>query len=168
MKENDLKACVSGSFDKFKPEIDLAIDELNDFGVTVLSPGKGWLYKPSQKIFNPLEDKFRPLPSETGMKIKEIEDDFLSSVKKSDFLYVINPQGYIGNVVSLEIGFAIASGVPVFLQQKINPLVIENNSIWQEIEPKLKVCSIEKAIAQIRKLSLKEFPYIIYQPLQII
>ncbi|MFH1970963.1 MAG: hypothetical protein ABIJ05_01070 [Patescibacteria group bacterium] len=151
MIEKDLKACVSGSFDKFKPEIDLAIDELNELGVTVLSPSKGWLYKPSQRIFNPKEDKFRPLPSETGMGIKEIEDDFLSNVKKSDFLYVINPEGYIGNVVGLEIGFAIASGIPVFLQQKINPLIIENDSIWQEIEPKLKVCSIEEAITQIKK-----------------
>lgn len=151
MKENDLKACVSGSFDKFKPEIDLAIDELNELGVTVLAPGKGWLCKPSNRIFNLLEDKFRPLPSETGMGIKEIENDFLSNIKKSNFLYVINPQGYIGNIVSLEIGFAIASGIPVFLQQKINPLIIENDSIWQEIEPKLKVCSIQEAITQVKK-----------------
>lgn len=151
MIEKDIKACVSGSFDKFKPEIDLAIDELNELGVSVLSPSKGWLYKPLHKIFNPKEDKFRPLPSETGMGIKQIEDDFLSSIRKSDFLYVINPEGYIGNVVGLEIGFAIASGISVFLQHKINPLIIESDGIWQEIEPKLKVCSIKDAIIQIKK-----------------
>jgi hypothetical protein len=30
MQEKELRACVSGSFKKFKPEIDLAIEELND------------------------------------------------------------------------------------------------------------------------------------------
>jgi hypothetical protein len=150
MTESDLKACVSGSFYKFKPEIDLAIEELNDHGVTVLSPTKGWLYKPPQRIFNPKEDKFRPLPSEVGMGIKEIEDDFLRSIKKSDFLYVINPQGYVGNAVCLEIGFAIGNGIPVFLQQEIDPLTIEDSEVWQEIKPKLKVCSIQEAANQVK------------------
>ena len=150
MAEDDLKASISGSFDKFKPEIDLAIDEMTDLGVTVLSPEKGWLYKPPQRIYNPSDDKFRPLPSEKGIGPKEIEDEFLASVKKSDFLYVINLTGYVGETVCLEIGYAIAKKVPVFLKEEISPLIMESSEAWLEIKPKLKVCSIKDAINEVK------------------
>ncbi len=145
MSERELKACVSGSFFKFKPEIDLAIEELSDLGVTVLAPDKGWLYIPPQKIMRPKDYEFRHLPTEKGMSIKEVEDDFLSSVAKSDFLYVVNPNGYIGETVSMEIGYAIALGVPVFLQQEVSQF-LDLDERWDEILPKLKVCTIQEAM----------------------
>jgi len=150
VKEKELKACVSGSFSKFKPEIDLAIEELKDLGVVVLAPEKGWLYKPPRTIFSPSESQFRPLTSEAGKKIKQIEDDFLLRVKKSDFLYVVDPGGYVGNSACLEIGFAVANGIPVFLQEKINPLLVEGNGVWEEIKSKVKVFSLKEAINQIK------------------
>jgi hypothetical protein len=147
MFERELKACVSGSFFKFKPEIDLAIEELNDLGITVLAPDKGWLNIPPQKIMSPKDYKFRRLPTEKGMPIKDIEDDFLSSVAKSDFLYVVNPNGYIGNIVAMEIGFAVALGIPVFLQQEASQF-LDLDERWDEINPKLRICTIQEAIQE--------------------
>lgn len=156
MSEREIKACVSGSFIKFKPEVDLAIDELTDLGVTVLSPEKGWIYKPPQKILNSADFQFRQLPSETGMPLKNVEDEFLLSVGKSDFLYVVNPGGYVGNSVYLEIGYAIASGVKVFIQEEIKFHGIENGDMWQEIKPKLTVCTIEQAVTEIKSKELSD------------
>jgi hypothetical protein len=119
--ENDLSNVISGSFSKFKPEIDLTIDEFTELGVTVLAPNKGWLYKPPLRRFQKedLINFFRPLPSEIGMRIKEIEDAFLASLRKSDFVYVVNPEGFIGTMVSFEIGYALASNVPIYSQRQI-------------------------------------------------
>lgn len=153
MQEKELRACVSGSFKKFKPEIDLAIEELGDLGVTVLAPGKGWLYIPPQRILNPTDYEFRPLPSEKGMSIKGIEDDFLSSVRKSDFLYVVNPEGYIGEVVNMEIGFALALDIPVFLQEKASQF-LDLDERWDEIKHRLKACTIKEAIAEVEEQRL--------------
>lgn len=153
MSERELKACVSGSFFKFKPEIDLAIEELSDLGVTVLAPDRGWFYVSPQKIVNTSDYKFRHLPTEKGMSIKEVEDDYLSSVKKSDFLYVINPKGYVGETVSMEIGYAIALSVPVFLQQEVNQF-LDLDERWDEIKPKLTVCTIQEAITEVEKRRL--------------
>ena len=153
MQEKEFRACVSGSFRKFKPEIDLAIEELNDLGVTVLAPDKGWLYIPPQRILNPTDYEFRRLPSEEGMSIKEIEDDFLSSVRKSDFLYVVNLEGYIGETVSMEIGFALALDIPVFLQEKMSQF-LDLDERWDEIKHRLKVCTIQEAIAEVKEQRL--------------
>jgi len=148
MKDREIKACVSGSFIKSKDKIDSAIDELTSLGVLVLAPDKGWIYKPPQKA---LRDEFRPLPSEVDMTINDIENNFLSKVRKSDLLYVVNPEGYIGNSVSMEIGFAIALGVPVFLQAKPSGL-LDLDERWDEIERKMKVCTIQEALAEAKEL----------------
>ncbi len=122
-KEREINASVSGSFEKHKPEIDKTIDELTDLGVKVLAPDKGWLLIPVRKlhivIARNLPSNFRPLPSEIGMTIKEIEDRFLSAISRSDFLYIENPEGYIGHTVALELGFAIGGGIPVFSRKAI-------------------------------------------------
>lgn len=118
MRENELKCCVSGSFFKFKKEIDTTIDEFRGLGFTVLAPDKGWLYIPKHLI-GTLDLKFRPLPTERGMDSGQIEDSFLESIRKSNFLYVDNHEGYIGDSVSLEIGFTIAHGISIFSRNKM-------------------------------------------------
>jgi hypothetical protein len=140
--ENEPKCCVSGSF-KFKPEIDLAIRELKDLRVTVLSPEEGWICIP---FANP---SFRPLPTEVGKSIKQIEDNFLSSVRKSDFLYVVNPNGYLGMSACLEIGFAVANDIPVFMQNE-PAQTLDIEPVWSEIKPNVTISSIKNAVEKIK------------------
>ncbi|HYM64999.1 MAG TPA: hypothetical protein VES68_00735, partial [Candidatus Sulfotelmatobacter sp.] len=105
IQERQLSCVISGSFDKFKPEIDEAIDTFRDLGVNVLAPAKGWLYVASHRLPEIKNQGFRPLPSEIGKGIREIEEDFLTSLARSDFHYVVNINGYIGTMTAFEMGF---------------------------------------------------------------
>ena len=118
--EINLSGVVSGSFAKFKPEIDLAIDEFRDLGVNILAPEKGWLIRPVFRQYNVKNFKyFRPLPLEIGKTLKGVEDDYLTALSKSNFVYVVNPEGFIGNSVSLEIGFALGKNIPIYSEKPI-------------------------------------------------
>ncbi len=143
--ESELKCVISGSFDKFKPEIDLAIEAFQDLGVTVLAPDTSWLYIPPTSLITPESKQFRPLPSEIGMNPGEIEDAFLEALKRSHFVYVVNPHGYIGDIVSLEIGFAMAHGIPVYAQEPMSPYLDTNPGT-------------EERMAQIKVLPIEEIP----------
>jgi len=45
---------------------------------------------------------------------QEIQNRHLRAIARSDFLYIVNPTGYTGTSVTLEIGYALAHSVPVF------------------------------------------------------
>lgn len=152
--EAELSVVIPGSFSKFKPEIDLTIDEFKDLGVTVLAPGKGWLYKPPLKRFTKADvETFRPLASEQGMTIKEIEDSFLESIRESDFVYIVNPQGFIGDTVSFEIGYAMGSGIPLYSQKRI----LTQDLIMQAMISDIKVFTPQKAAIDAKnRKQLKE------------
>ena len=149
MSERELKTVISGGFSKFKPEIDLAIQEFEDLGVTVLGLGKGWLYiPPSKQPDRNSSQRFRPLPSEIGRTIKQIEDGFLQAVEQSDFLYIVNPEGFIGESVALEIGFAIAKRIPIYSQKQI-PLNLEPDPLWKELLSHVNPLPPEKAMVDV-------------------
>ncbi|OGH07215.1 MAG: hypothetical protein A2171_01660 [Candidatus Levybacteria bacterium RBG_13_35_9] len=152
-REKEVSCVISGSFGKFKPEIDRAIDNFRDLGVTVLAPGKGWLYIPPQRQYS-RSAFFRPLHSEVGRTIKQIEDEFLDAIRNSDFLYVVNPDGFIGQTVGMEIGFAVACDKPVYSQKQI-PVGLEFDPVWAEIVTSIKPLAPEEIVRQIaeRKLS---------------
>jgi len=118
-----LTCVISGSFEKFKPEIDNLHSEFQDQGIDVLAPDKGWSgvdYARSKIIF---PQGFRPLPTERGMTPGEIEEEFLRSLARASFLYLFNQDGYIGNSAAFEMGNAIGSNKPIYAHQ---PLQYEN------------------------------------------
>lgn len=148
--KEQLRAVVSGSF-KFKPEIDLAIEELRDLGVDVLAPETGMVFVPSNRIFIRFPDEtFRPLPSERHMTPGEIEGNFLRCIKQANLLYVVCPEGYVGFMVSLEIGFAIANGVDVISSEPINTN-LDLDPMWKERISRIPVMSISEALEFINR-----------------
>jgi hypothetical protein len=97
---------ISGSF-KFKPEIDAAINEFRDLNVIIRAPEIGWLYAPvTGLIVVTNEESFQPLPNERHMMAGDVEAEFLDQLDKSDFVYVMNPEGYLGDMSIFEIGYA--------------------------------------------------------------
>lgn len=114
--ERRLKCVISGSFHKLKPEIDRTIDEFTDLGVKVLAPDKGWFIVPQSQRNLP----FRPLKTEIRMTIKEIEEAFLKGIEDSDFLYLVDMHGYVGNSAAFEMGYAFANDIPVFAREGIS------------------------------------------------
>lgn len=147
--ERKLSCVISGSFDKFKPEIDLAIDSFTELGVNVLAPGKGWLYVPQERRPNIKTAGFRPLPSEIGRNIREIEEDFLRELAKSDFHYVVNINGYIGPMAAFEIGFAVGKGIPVYAKEDMSSF-IELDGSSKIIQSKIKVLSPEQVVFDVK------------------
>lgn len=98
-------ATISGSFHKHLDEIQRTIREFQREGIEVLSPELSELAS-SKNGFVMLEtDKGSP---------GEIETRHLEAISRSDFLYIVNPEGYLGKSAALEIGFAISRNIPVY------------------------------------------------------
>lgn len=149
LHEREISCTVSGSFKKFKPEIDRTIDEFRDHGVNVLAPAKGWLYIPPVRQYSKKDLKFRPLPSERHMTIRQIEDEFLRCIVRSTFLYVVNPEGYIGISVAFEMGVAFSSGIPIYSRDPV-PEDIDSTPISLAIISSIKVLPPEETVKDIK------------------
>ena len=55
------------------------------------------------------------------------------AIDKSEALYVINPNGYIGTFVKIEIGYATGIGKPIYYSEKTNELDLD--SLYTDIIP---------------------------------
>ena len=97
---------ISGSLRKFLKEISDYYLEFESHGVKVLSPK-------ISKIKNP-DDQFIYFEEDGNKPIKYIEKNHLLNIAQSDFLFVVNPNGYIGNSTLLEIGYALAKNIKIF------------------------------------------------------
>jgi hypothetical protein len=100
-----LTATVSGSFHRHLHAIMEAVEELHACRVRVLSPE-------DPRVVDAI-DSFLFVASDRHRSIRLVQDRHLASIGQSDFLWLVNPDGYIGQSASLEIGFAIACGVPI-------------------------------------------------------
>ena len=117
MKEK-VKVAISGSFRKFCAELASDIDEFRSLGAEVLSPRSAEVVETCHDfIFLRGDFNSRPALSQTeeiNRVIKSVENKHLRAIVKSDFLWLVAPHGYLGNSTSLEIGFAISCGKPIY------------------------------------------------------
>lgn len=102
-----LKCTISGSFRRFYKEICETRRVFEKNGIIVLSPAVS-------KIINPDEDFPLLETDKKDSTKKEIEDMHLKAIEESDFLYVVCPDGYIGNSTRFEIGYAHGKGIPIY------------------------------------------------------
>ncbi len=119
-----LRCVVMGSF-KSKPKIDEAINQFQGLGVQILAPELGRLNR-SEHI------GFFPLDSELHLSPGLVEEQFLNCLRRTSFAYLVNPDGYVGNTVSMEIGFCIAGLIPIFSKYPID-LTLGEDPSWKEI-----------------------------------
>lgn len=109
-----LKATISGSFQKFLREIKQIIDEFEKNEIEILSP----------KLSNVKSNENNFIIFEHENKLpKNLEISHLKAIERSDFLYIVNPQGYIGNSCAMEIGFALAHNIPIFTLEIPNEFI---------------------------------------------
>jgi NTP pyrophosphatase (non-canonical NTP hydrolase) len=97
---------ISGSFSRHYDEIKKLIAEFEAIGIEVLSPK-------ASKIINPGE-KFAILETDDTDDFRVLEQRHLDAISKADAFYLCNPDGYLGDSVKLELGWALASGKPIF------------------------------------------------------
>lgn len=141
--DEKLTCVISGSF-KFKPEIDELYEELEDNGIKVLAPDKGWLYTSSHRAKILYPDGFRSLPSERGMSPAEVEYEFLRHLGNASLLYLFNEEGYIGNMAAFELGHAFSLNKPVYARQSIQAeqFAIENIALYLTLKDYVRAVHI--------------------------
>lgn len=145
---------ISGSLRKFLKEISDYYLEFESHGVKVLSPK-------ISKIKNP-DDQFIYFEEDRNKPIKYIEKNHLLNIAQSDFLFVVNPNGYIGNSTLLEIGYALAKNIKIFSSEVPQDILLRNlitsNMAVPEILSFLPDKSNQKILEKLQKLpELQEY-----------
>lgn len=105
-----INCTVSGSFNKHLNSIFDKVKELEKNGIVVLSPKTNPAARKT--------DDFVYLEGDIGSP-REIELMHLNAISRSDFLYVVNPEGHVGKSTLLEIGYALSKGIKIFSSDKI-------------------------------------------------
>jgi nucleoside 2-deoxyribosyltransferase len=64
-------------------------------------------------------------PELSMMEMKKLQEDHFKAIKSSDAIYVINPDGYIGTMVTAEIGYALGQNKAVFYSEKTGKIEMD-------------------------------------------
>jgi len=111
-----LNVTVSGSFTRHIQNVQRAVSDFKARDVKVLSPAE-------PTVVGQLEG-FVFVASDVHRSPRLVQDRHLAAIEKSDFLWLICPDGYVGQSASLEIGYAVARGIPVMAQHAPNDLTL--------------------------------------------
>lgn len=101
-----ISVAVSGSFHQHMMAIQEAVEAFRDRGVKVLSPA-------DPRVVDSV-GSFLFVASDRHRSVRLVQDRHLAAIGQSDFLWVVSPDGYVGQSASLELGFAIALGIPIY------------------------------------------------------
>jgi len=107
---------VSGSFRRAMADVQQAVRDLIDAGALVLSPA-------DPRIVDQFGD-FVFVASDIVRHLRVVQARHLAAIAASDFLWLIAPDGYIGQSAAMEIGFAVANGVPVYSNEVPSDLTL--------------------------------------------
>ena len=101
-----LKAAVSGSFHRHMAAITSAVHELASLGVRVLSPADPRVVAAKGEFLFVASDRHR--------SVRLVQDRHMDCIKAADFLWLVCPDGYVGQSASMEIGHAAGARVPIY------------------------------------------------------
>jgi len=101
-----LAVTVSGSFKRHLSAIQASVEQFQARGVAVLSP--------DQPTIVDYFGDFAFVQSDRRRSIKGIQNRHLSAIAHSDFLWLCCSDGYVGQSAAMEVGFAVAAGVPIY------------------------------------------------------
>lgn len=97
---------VSGSFHRHMHEIGAAVEELAALAIRVLSPADPRIVA--------AQGEFLFVASDPVQSVRLVQDRHLESIRSSSFLWLVCPDGYVGQSASMELGFAAAIGIPIY------------------------------------------------------
>jgi len=101
-----LAVTVSGSFHRHMHAIDAAVQELVALRIRVLSPADPRIVA--------VQGEFLFVASDPVRSVRLVQDRHLESIRAANFLWLVCPDGYVGQSASMEVGFAAAVGVPIY------------------------------------------------------
>jgi hypothetical protein len=111
-----LTAAVSGSFHRHMGAITAAVHELAALSIRVLSPADPRVVAAQGEFLFVASDRVR--------SVRLVQDRHLESIRAADFLWLICPDGYVGQSASMEVGFAAAARVPIFATRPPSDLTL--------------------------------------------
>jgi hypothetical protein len=111
-----LTAAVSGSFHRHMGAITAAVHELAALSIRVLSPADPRVVAAQGEFLFVASDRVR--------SVRLVQDRHLESIRVADFLWLICPDGYVGQSASMEVGFAAAARVPIFATRAPSDLTL--------------------------------------------
>ena len=114
--EHYLSAVVSGSFHRHIGAITTAVQELSARSIRVLSPADPRVVAH--------QGEFLFLASDRVRSVRLVQDRHLESIRSADFLWLVCPDGYVGQSTSMEVGFAAAARVPILATHPPNDLTL--------------------------------------------
>jgi NTP pyrophosphatase (non-canonical NTP hydrolase) len=100
---------ISGSYRKQFEALKEIYEQFRELGCVVLSPSSVSIVRE--------EDGFVYMRGEETETPERIEERHLNAIQRASFVWLHDPQGYVGPTAALEIGYANAAGVPVYAQQ---------------------------------------------------
>lgn len=149
-KLNDIEhpeTVVSGSFRKHMEQIGEALDSFERAGIKVLAPTTKEAVNPDEEFIILATDD----PSEPPHKL---EMDFMRQIRKADFLYVANVDGYVGQSAATEMAYARLKGLPVVVAEAIKTFPSEITEEAQELLR--KIVTVNLGISEITKERVRE------------
>lgn len=125
--------CICGSF-KFYDEMEKAARVFRKAGFIAIVP------KPSH-----IRHGHKPEELKTGKYDKETlakwegEGAFshLQNIRKCDAVYIFNQGSYLGPAVTVEIGYSLALGKPIFASSEVKDITLANFIVGVASPPKL-------------------------------
>lgn len=124
--ERCLSAAVSGSFHRHMAAITAAVQELARLSVRVLSPADPRVVAAKGEFLFVASDRLR--------SVRLVQDRHLESIRAADLLWLVCPDGYVGQSASMEVGLAVAFGVPIFATHAPSDLTLREYVV---VVPKL-------------------------------
>lgn len=109
MTHKSINATVSGSFRRAMGAVQEAVYALTDAGAHVLSPA-------DPRVVDTFGD-FVFVASDRVRAIKLVQSRHLAAIAASDLVWLVAPEGYIGQSGAMEIGYAVSVGTPVFTSE---------------------------------------------------
>lgn len=115
---------VIGSFKKYYEDICNLIDLMDKHGVRVLSPKKS-------RIVENIEGFVILESDDRNCQPYVIQEHVFDNISKSNYVYVWNPGGYLGNSTCYEIGKIMGMEIPLFFKEspKDLPLKVDDCQI---------------------------------------
>jgi len=111
-----MAAAVSGSFHRHMETITAAVHELAALSIRVLSPADPRIVA--------AQGEFLFVASDPVRSVRLVQDRHLESIRGANFLWLVCPDGYVGQSASMEVGFAAAAGVPIFATRAPSDLTL--------------------------------------------
>ncbi|MDQ1700220.1 MAG: hypothetical protein QOG34_2083 [Frankiaceae bacterium] len=108
---------IIGSFRRHYPEVVLAIETFSAAGIKVLSPERSEILDENQEFVRFTSDP----PFSTDA---EIQDRAFANMLRSDAVFVVAPDGYVGRTTCLELGRLMDRDIPIFYSESPRDLPI--------------------------------------------